>query len=165
MSTLTVANIENELVRKVGPLMAIVGLDGTTRTGANRDLRQPIRSALRALGFDCTDAVAVTDSDVSVVSGYYVERLIDLALLTIYADVMRLWIAAIQSPPPPLTKEDMIKLRADMKVEVDRLTKVVEQPIRSRSSSSLGYIGGRNNQPANIPNTPSVSDWRGWPLY
>lgn len=78
---LTRANLESILIRRTGKRMTFVALDGTTATGANADLNDPIRSALRALGYAVASATAVADADLSPVDSDDEEALIDVAEL------------------------------------------------------------------------------------
>lgn len=78
---LTRANIEAILVRRCGGRLAAAGLDGTTVSGANADLSDPIRAALRQLGYSVASAASVADSDLASVAAADEEQLIDLAEL------------------------------------------------------------------------------------
>ena len=62
-------------------MMTTVGLDGTTSNGSNRDLDDPIRLALRDLGFPIADVLVVTDNDLVPITDVYVDRVLDGAEL------------------------------------------------------------------------------------
>jgi hypothetical protein len=78
---LTVAAIESELLVRVGPYLARVGLDGTTAGGANAALRGPVRRAILAVGGSMADPITPSDADVAAVRGPALERLLDVAEL------------------------------------------------------------------------------------
>lgn len=78
---LTRANVESILVRRIGKLLTAAGLDGTTISGANQDLSDPIGWAVLQLGGAVTSRVSVADSDVATVAAADEEALLDLSEL------------------------------------------------------------------------------------
>lgn len=77
----TRAGIESVLIRRCGRLLTAAGLDGTTISGANEDLNDPIGTAIRQLAGHVADLTAVTDSDVSSIDADNLDALLDLAEL------------------------------------------------------------------------------------
>ena len=90
--SLTRANIEAVLVKRIGNLFDDLGLDGTTTDGTNADLNDPIAYALIELGYGVTDITDVSDTDTAAVSSENYNPLFDLAelrcLLTAYQNAL-----------------------------------------------------------------------------
>ena len=78
---LTRANVETLLIRRCGKLLAAAGLDGTTITGANGDLNDPLGWAIRQCGGTVASIVAVADVDLASVAADDYDQLFDLAEL------------------------------------------------------------------------------------
>jgi hypothetical protein len=78
---ITRANVEAILVRRVGKKLTAAGLDGTTVTGANADLNDPIGWALRQAGYAVASIVAVADADLANVAIDDTDKILDLAEL------------------------------------------------------------------------------------
>lgn len=79
--TITRANVEAVLVKRIGPLFTDLGLDGTTVDGTNADLNDPIAYALQRLGYGVSDITNVTDTDLSAVTSDDYAALLDIAEL------------------------------------------------------------------------------------
>lgn len=79
--TITRANVEAILVRRCGKLLEAADLDGTTVSGSNADLNDPIGWALRQCGYSVTSVAAVADADLVSVSAANTDKLFDLAEL------------------------------------------------------------------------------------
>ena len=79
MMTQTRANVEQELIRRVGPLMTAVGLDGTTVDGTNLDLNDPIGYGITNSGGSVTAPSLVTDADVATVPSANYYQLLDIS--------------------------------------------------------------------------------------
>jgi hypothetical protein len=79
--SLTRANIESVLIRRVGKLLAAADLDGTTVSGSNGDLNDPIGWAIRQCGGTVASVVSVADGDCASVDDTDVDKLLDLAEL------------------------------------------------------------------------------------
>lgn len=77
--TITRANVEAVLIRRVGKLLTATGLDGTTVDGTNDDLNDPIGKALRRMGRPVSSILAVADVDLAPVEA--IDQLLDLAEL------------------------------------------------------------------------------------
>lgn len=76
---LTRANVEAILIRRVGKRMTQAALDGTTNTGANADLNDPIGWAVRKAGYTVDDISAVDNDDVARISTADIDKFLDLA--------------------------------------------------------------------------------------
>lgn len=75
----TRANIESEIVRKLGTLITTVGGDGCTADGTNKTLGPPIGRTVRALGGTTTDPVAPSDAEI-LASGAAFDALVDVSM-------------------------------------------------------------------------------------
>jgi len=76
--SLTRANIEALLLRRVGALLTEADLDGST-VGTNADLADPIGWAVRQCGASVANFTSVADSDIAGVSTDDYDKLLDLA--------------------------------------------------------------------------------------
>ena len=75
----TRANVEAVLIKRAGQLMQAAGMDGTTVSGSNTDLNDPIGGAIRRLGYATADMSLVTDADVGQVPSEKLDAFLDLA--------------------------------------------------------------------------------------
>lgn len=91
MGNLTRAGAESQLIRRAGRLMVKVGMDGTTQNGANLDLNDPIRLAVRYLGLSVADAITVVDSDLSALQGWTIEQFLDLSEFRLLESIWGNW--------------------------------------------------------------------------
>jgi hypothetical protein len=74
----TRANVENVLVKRLGPLMTKAGQDGSTVDGTNTDLADPIAWALRTAGYTTADITNPTTAEVADAEDD-VDQVVDLA--------------------------------------------------------------------------------------
>jgi hypothetical protein len=74
----TRANVENVLVKRLGPLMTKAGQDGTTVDGTNTDLADPIAWALRTVGYTTADITNPTTAEVASAEDD-IDQVVDLA--------------------------------------------------------------------------------------
>lgn len=79
--SVTRTDAEGVLVRRCGRLLTAAGLDGSTATGANADLNDPIGWAVRQLGGAVASVASVTDADLAGVATDDLDALLDLAEL------------------------------------------------------------------------------------
>jgi hypothetical protein len=79
--SLTRAQLEVVLLRRVGKLYAAVRLDGTTQDGSNVDLTDPLAATLRQLGIALASPLAVVDADLVDFPVAKLDALLDLAEL------------------------------------------------------------------------------------
>ena len=79
--TLTRAQAESILIRRCGKLLTAAELDGTTVSGANADLNDPIASALRQCGLTVANIASVADSDLTALADSDIDKLLDLSEL------------------------------------------------------------------------------------
>jgi hypothetical protein len=78
---LTRANLEVELISRIGRLLTAAGLDGTTVNGANAALTGPIAYAIRQSDGTLANLLAVVDADVAAFDTDLTDQLLDLAEL------------------------------------------------------------------------------------
>ena len=76
---LTRATLEANLIRRIGHLLTVAGLDGTTVSGSNADLADPIAFALRELGVTVATLNNPTDAEVATVAADDHNQLLDVA--------------------------------------------------------------------------------------
>lgn len=88
---LTRADFEAVLVKRCGAALAKVSLDGTTIDGTNADLADPIRTAVRAMGYVVADPIDPADADLADVPATRYEALFDLAELRALETVLANW--------------------------------------------------------------------------
>ena len=79
MATLTLAGVQGVLIARCSTMMSLVKMDATTKDTANADLADPVRCAIREIGYDTIDPLAVTDEDLAPIAGPDVEKLLDRA--------------------------------------------------------------------------------------
>lgn len=77
--TFTRANIEGTLVARAGLLMKAAGMDGTTVSGSNASLNDPIGWAMRQADYTVANISLITDTDVALVSDAMLDMLLDFA--------------------------------------------------------------------------------------
>lgn len=78
--SLTRANVEAVLVKRVGPLLTKAGM-ATTVAGLNADLNDPIGWAVRQVGYTVSDITSVSNSDISAVQSDEYDEFLDFAEL------------------------------------------------------------------------------------
>lgn len=78
---ITRANVETLLVKRCGSLMMAAGMDGTTVSGSNADLNDPLGYAVRKCGGTVATITSVADSDLSGIDSGDYDKLIDIAEL------------------------------------------------------------------------------------
>lgn len=76
--TITRANLEAEVVSRIGAWMSNVGFAVTTN-GSNANLNNPIGWAIRTSGGGTTAPALVTDADVQTLAATFFDQLADLA--------------------------------------------------------------------------------------
>jgi hypothetical protein len=126
MMPLTVAALEAELLVELGPYLTVTGLDGSTSDGSNLALRGAIRRAVRHLGKTTADPIAVTDSDLESVSGWDVEKLIDVAKLRAFEVCWGNWPKVDFSAGG--NSQSLSQLADRLKDWIEFLTERVEKP-------------------------------------
>jgi hypothetical protein len=78
---ITRANVEAFLVKRCGSLLTAAGMDGTTVSGSNADLNDPIGYAIRKCGGTVAALASVADSDLAGIDSADYDQLIDIAEL------------------------------------------------------------------------------------
>ena len=86
--TITRANAEAVLIKRTGPLLPVAGLDGTTVSGNNADLGDPIAFGLRQLGLTVATPASPTDAEVATATADDLDQLLDMAEIRIYQTVL-----------------------------------------------------------------------------
>lgn len=77
--SLTRANVEVILIRRLGKLLTEAELDGDTNSGTNLDLNDPIGWAIRQCGGSVASVVNVSSSEVSAIGATDYDKFFDLA--------------------------------------------------------------------------------------
>lgn len=77
--SLTRASVEQIVIRRLGRLLTKAGLDGTTISGSNPDLNDPIGWAIRQCGGSVSTLTSVTSTDTASVSDTHLDKMLDLA--------------------------------------------------------------------------------------
>jgi len=78
---LTIVQVETILTKRVGLLMAAVGLDGSTIDGDNGDLVDPVGYSIRKLGGTIADITDIVDADLATFEETQYDELLDIAEL------------------------------------------------------------------------------------
>lgn len=127
----TRADIELELVSRVGGWLTKVGLDGTTVDGTNASLNGPIRYGIVTSSGTVTNPSLVTDADVHTVPGADLDQLYDLAELRSLENALSHFSSVDKKAGPVEVKSSQF---------ADRLAKRIAD---LRSSIAIAYgIGG-----------------------
>lgn len=104
--------------------MTAAGMDGTTVTGANADLNDPISWALAQMDTPPADITLVTDADLAGVSGEDVYELIDLAELRTLESVSgNLALVDVAVGP---RRESLSQLANQVETQIARLQKKIQ---------------------------------------
>lgn len=77
--SLTRANVETILIRRLGKLLTEAEMDGDTNNGTNLDLNDPIGWAVRQCGGTVANVTNVAASDVATIGAADYDKLFDLA--------------------------------------------------------------------------------------
>ena len=77
----TRAQVETILIRRAGKWLIAAGLDGTTISGSNVDLNDPLGFAIRACGGTVASIASVADADLATVPDSDLDKLLDIAEL------------------------------------------------------------------------------------
>lgn len=75
--------IERVLIKRTGQFLSEAGLDGTTQSGANDDLSDPIATTIRKMGYTVADLSEVADTDLANVPDGDIDQLLDMAELRV----------------------------------------------------------------------------------
>lgn len=86
--SLTRAQVETELIERLGNWLTQAGKDGTTNTGTNAALNGPIAFAVRQLGYTVLDLSDVTSSDLASVLDTQTDELFDVAELRTLKNIL-----------------------------------------------------------------------------
>lgn len=129
--TVTRANVEAELIGRLGAWLTAASLDGTTVDGTNTSLNGPIGYAIRVSGGTVASPALITSTDVQTVADADLDQLYDVAELRALESVLSNFTGVDKKAGPVELKSSQM---------ADRL----ERRIASlRASIGLNYgIGG-----------------------
>jgi hypothetical protein len=82
---LTRANAEVMLIDRCGKKMTAAGMDGTTVTGINADINQPLATALIGMGLTPVNLMDIADADLAAVED--IPQLLDRAELRLLESI------------------------------------------------------------------------------
>jgi len=117
--TLTRANAEVILIKRSGKKMTFAGLDGTTVSGSNVDLNDPIGNALLGMGIAPASIVLVTDADLSGISNDDLEQFFDRAQYRLLKNIAgNLDVVDIQVGP---RRESLSQIHEQIQKEIETL--------------------------------------------
>jgi hypothetical protein len=85
---ITRIDVEKIMIRRAGKRMTAAGLDGTTITGSNADLVDPIVTALRQCDVEPASISAVTDADLALLDDDMLDAFLDLCELRLLNNIL-----------------------------------------------------------------------------
>ena len=85
---LTRAQVEQELIDRLGKWLTHAGKDGTTRDGSNADLNGPIGYAIRRVGYTVANIANVSTSDLASVTDAQLDEFLDVAELRALKNIL-----------------------------------------------------------------------------
>lgn len=134
--SITRANAETLLVRRIGPLLVAAGMDGATVDGTNNDLNGPIGWAVRYLGHTTADITSITDTDMAKVAAADYDEFLDIATLQALESIIgNLDDVDIAVGP---RSEKLSQLAKQAEGLMDRLLK--RRPGYGMTTPEIGYI-------------------------
>jgi hypothetical protein len=162
-ATLTRAKLERVLLRRCGTLLSAVGLDGTTRSGANPDLDDPIAAGLLSLALAPLDPTEPADADLAGVTGATLPQLLDVAELRCLESVLGHWDQPDQQAG--MDNQGLGRLRVSVEARAgrleDRLRRLYGHGVAPVAGGVLDLDFAQSNplDPAPLLDYPSESDW------
>lgn len=121
---ITRVNAEIILIERVGQLLTVVGLDGTTEDGTNEALNGPIAYAVRRLGHTVASEVLVADSDIDDVVAADYDAFFDLAELRAKKNVLGNFnLVDIAAGP---RRESLGQMAEQLRKDIDALQKQIK---------------------------------------
>lgn len=119
------AQAESILIRRGGTLLTAASLDGTTVSGSNADLNDPLASALRQCGLTVANIASVADSDISALADTDIDKLLDLAELRVLESCLgNLDLVDVTAGP---IKESLGQLGSRLEAAITRKGRAVEK--------------------------------------
>jgi hypothetical protein len=118
--TITRANAETILIRRVGKALAAAGLDGTTVDGTNVDLNDPLGWACRQLGYAVDSPTAVDDDDLASVTDADLDQFLDMAEWRTLESALNAALALVDTSVGPI-RESLSQLAAGLEKRIARL--------------------------------------------
>lgn len=155
---LTRANVEAVLIGRCAAALAAVSLDSTTVNGSNAALADPIRTAIRSLGYSVADPITPADSDLAEIPNTRVEQLLDLAERRVLETVLGRWTAVDQKFGQD--SQSLSQYAIQLEKRVAALTAKIDAPSRVSSGGSVVRTIKAGKTP---PGTLGYGDTRRWP--
>jgi hypothetical protein len=156
---LTRADVESVLIARCGAALAVVGMNGTLADGTNPDLSDPIRHATRMFGISLIGTVSVTDADLATITGFGIERLIDMAERRIFETLLDRFVYVDTQVDRDSQKYD--QLRKGWQARIDAITASLAKPY---GPGVGGAQGGSLLRGRPVPNSATLGNRRGWPF-
>lgn len=147
---LTRAGIENEIVSKLkGRLANRFFTLSVLTNGSNPDLNGPIRRAVRGMGYDTADPLAVVDADLAPFSGWNIEKLIDWARL----ETLKVCLGQFNDVDVKTDEDEqyLSQFARQVQAEIAYYEKLISEPygpsINPAATSAMGGSPGIPNDP------------------
>lgn len=139
MAAITRAQAEKILVRRRGTVMVRVGLDGTTISGSNADLADPIAYAVRQLGLAVADPSNPADTDLGAIQPTDTDQFLDVAEWRVLASCLGNWGKVTQQAGTDKQQySDLLaELRQQLKQKADDLKLQYGQGLMSLQSGGI----------------------------
>jgi hypothetical protein len=136
-----------------------VGLDGTTISGSNADLVDPIRYAVRMFGIQLQGTVSVVDADLISIVGWKIEKLLDIGEKRILETCVDRYIYVDSQVDRDLQKYD--QLRKGWETRIAALESRLSRPYGPGTGGAVGgsLVAGRP-----LRNTEPLKGPGGWPF-
>lgn len=135
---ITRANIETILIRRAGKILTAVGLDGTTVSGTNIDLNDPIGFSLRNLGYSVASITNVSDADLAGAGDDEIDQLLDVAELRLLENALQNFDQVTVTVGP--RTEDLSDLRDGLEKTITRKREYVSSQYGSGATLEAGAI-------------------------
>lgn len=117
--SITRAQAEFTLVDRCGTIMTAAGLDGTTVSGSNADLNNPLWFGIKRLGYSVSSLVAVADADLVSIGAADEEAFFDLVELRTLENCLNASIALVDITVGP-RRESLSQLASRLQSVCDR---------------------------------------------
>lgn len=136
--SVTRANVEAILVKRLGPWLTAAGL-ATTTAGSNADLNDPIAQALLQAGYTVASITSVADADLSGVAAADVPKVLDLAELRTLETIYQAWTAVDVTGLGYAQKDDQFGARIQAAI-TRKLAQIASRYGVGRGSLAAGVI-------------------------
>lgn len=143
-----VADLEAEVATECGLMLADTGLYLRSPDATTPAIRIGLRKGAKAVMLTLTDPLALADSDVAVLSGFAIERVLDEAKLHALQWVLLNWHRATMRHQEPLSSTPVISgylvdEKRAVKDRVSELKAICDEPYREPSDPTVvvGRLG------------------------